>query len=67
MTLNELKAHIEDLLNGGVDGNTPLKIRENDSNRYTDMHIEFAEIKIDDKNKMSEVGEDALTCFWLTE
>ena len=67
MTLGELKAHIEDLIAKGIDENTPLKIMDRESYRFHDMEVNFDQIFVDEKNKLSGSGYEALTCFYITE
>jgi hypothetical protein len=65
MTLGELKKHIDELLESGYGEDVPLKIAVSDSPRFEDMELEFSQIFVDDKDKLSGAGNEALTCFWI--
>ena len=65
MTLGELKKHIDELLKNGYSEDIPLKFSDCFSNRFIEADIEFSQIFVDEKNKLSSAGEKALTCFWI--
>lgn len=67
MTLGQLKAHLDSLIAQGISENTPLKIREGESPRFEDMTIEFDQIFVDEKGRLSGSGAEALTCFWIKQ
>jgi len=65
MTLGELKQHIDELIERGYNEDVPLKFADCFSNRFIEADIEFSQIFVDEKNKLSSAGEKALTCFWI--
>lgn len=65
MTLGELKKHIDELLENGYSEDIPLKFSDSDSSRFYDADIEFSQIFVDEKDKLSGAGDPALTCFWI--